>query len=194
MATIKRVPKAADLAEMTDAVIKALIIDPNTTPLVQTVLMRELDKRDALRVRQAKIEEGLPLPEMDLEARRLGIMRRTVKTIVQEFAEGVRTAAQASWEIHKATSVSYKWAERVLEGGYEMHLASGVEVKSGVQAADQRRNLIHPQAKQAWKIVTDGTIFEVEEFAGAPAATLTPPPPPPSKLFDIPAPPSRRRP
>jgi hypothetical protein len=176
---------------MTDAVIKALIIDPNTTPLVQTVLMRELNKRDAEKERQAKIEEGLP--EMDLEARRLGIMRRTVKTIVQEFAEGQRTAAQASWEIHKATSVSYKWAERVLEGGYEMHLASGVEVKSGVQAADQRRNLIHPQARQAWKIVTDGTKEEVEEFAGAPAATLTPPPPPPSKLFDIPAPPSRRR-
>jgi hypothetical protein len=127
---------------------------------------------------------------MDLEARRLGIMRRTVKVLVQEFAEGVRTAAQASWEIHKATGVSYKWAERILEGGYEMHLASGVEARDGVQAADQRRNLIHPQARQAWKIVVDGTKEEVEEFAGAPAATLTPP----SPIFDPgPAPPSRRR-
>ena len=154
-------------------IIKAIVIDPQTTPLYQTVLMRELDKRDALRVRQEKIEEGLP-EEMDLEARRLKVMRRTVKTVVQEFAEGARTAAQASWEIHKATQVSYRWAEKVLEGGFEMHLATGIEEREGPHAADQRRNLIHPLAKQAWKIVTDGTTEEVTAFAEAPGEILVP--------------------
>jgi hypothetical protein len=168
----KRVPKVAELREMEDSELKAAFCSEETSALHRTVYEREMVRREKLSKREAEIEDGLPNCFEEPELYELEKVRKVVRFIVQDFAEGATTASAAAWAISQAVKVSYKWGERLLEGGYEYHLISGVEERSGVQAAEQRRHLIHPVSAEAWKIFSEGSLEDWGRFGEDPTSLI----------------------
>lgn len=164
---VRKIPTQKTLAKMSDEELRERAVAVGITALERDTFLREIAKREAAGDREARLLDGL---DLDNPEDQLRYLRRRIKDLIVQFGEGRITPAKAAWEVSQHSGISYKHAEQVVTIGYELMEIDGIRARDGVQAAEQRRNLLPKDSLAIWMVVMKGTWEEISEYAVDPAA------------------------